>query len=507
MSPKFFSLVAILALGTDVSAAQPLERELLRVAKDLVKEFKERSYANVGVLKFQISKDGKTVSDHVGTLNLFLVRRLEAALVLAQRDQPVGSIDNASAVAHRTRGANHLTRQGRQQLFASRYPLAWGTEEVTPDAFVTGLAQVSDDLKTLEISLFVFDRKNDKLEQILKDFKVLNLPEHLVELGESFNTRGLFDGGTVDRDKEKEEKTVQVAAQVKQRQETHPAEDSKAPVKLEVRYDGQPARIEIRAGKAFVPEPREGQKVELVLKRDGSRERFGVVLKVNGENTIDKQRLPDLKCRRWVLDPGDGPLTISGYQVNDKEFETFRVLSVPESKEREINYGADVGTITVTVFRELKGKAKPPDPSDEAKEAAVVSKGTLQTLLRLERHADGSLHILIVDLKSTTEVKVKHRLQVGFYHLMLENLFRQQGVGQDQIQTGFCTASQQTPHRKPRRICGRIGRLSVRVGIPVLCAAIMGRNQPPQRTVAVAAHRPGRGYHGARAVGQSGITG
>src|SRR4051794_4322424 len=57
-------------------------------------------------------------------------------------------------------------------------------------------------------------------------------------------------------------------------------------------------------------------------------------------------------------------------------------------------------------------------------------------LLRLERHGDGGLHALIVDLKSTTEVKVEHRLQVGFYHLMLEALFRQHGVGREQIQTG-----------------------------------------------------------------------
>jgi predicted RecB family nuclease len=57
-------------------------------------------------------------------------------------------------------------------------------------------------------------------------------------------------------------------------------------------------------------------------------------------------------------------------------------------------------------------------------------------LLRLERHADGGLHALIVDLKSTTEVKVEHRLQVGFYHLMLEALFRQHGVGLEQVQTG-----------------------------------------------------------------------
>ena len=36
--------------------------------------------------------------------------------------------------------------------------------------------------------------------------------------------------------------------------------------------------------------------------------------------------------------------------------EIFRVLSRAESKGREIDYGTDVGTITLTVFPELKGK-------------------------------------------------------------------------------------------------------------------------------------------------------
>ena len=58
-------------------------------------------------------------------------------------------------------------------------------------------------------------------------------------------------------------------------------------------------------------------------------------------------------------------------------------------------------------------------------------------LLRLERHADGNLHVLIVDLKSTNEVKVDHRLQVGFYHLMLESLLRLHGVSPEQVQTGI----------------------------------------------------------------------
>src|SRR5262249_51807396 len=49
-------------------------------------------------------------------------------------------------------------------------------------------------------------------------------------------------------------------------------------------------------------------------------------------------------------------------------------------------------------------------------------------LLRLERPANGPLHALIADMKSTTEVKVEHRLQVAFYQLMLEQLLTDAGI-------------------------------------------------------------------------------
>lgn len=40
-------------------------------------------------------------------------------------------------------------------------------------------------------------------------------------------------------------------------------------------------------------------------------------------------------------------------------------------------------------------------------------------ILRLERAVDGTLHLLIADMKSSAEAKTEHRLQVAFYHEML----------------------------------------------------------------------------------------
>lgn len=50
-------------------------------------------------------------------------------------------------------------------------------------------------------------------------------------------------------------------------------------------------------------------------------------------------------------------------------------------------------------------------------------------VVRLERGADGALAVLIADIKSSTSVKVEHRLQVGFYHAILAALFEGDGQG------------------------------------------------------------------------------
>jgi hypothetical protein len=49
-------------------------------------------------------------------------------------------------------------------------------------------------------------------------------------------------------------------------------------------------------------------------------------------------------------------------------------------------------------------------------------------LIKLARSREGSLDVLIADMKSTNEVKVEHRLQVAFYHLMLASLLEGAGI-------------------------------------------------------------------------------
>jgi hypothetical protein len=371
-------LTGLLASSPAPAAAPPtLERQLVRQAPGLVRYLQGKGYHHVGVLKFLVLKDTPSFSDNVGTLNMALANRLEVALLLANDPRrPLGVLHNASAVAARTRGANHLNRAGRDKLFGARYPLCWGNQEVQADAFVSGTAQVSKDLRTLTVSLLAFGRDSNRLEQVGADFTAANDSGKLCEMGESFVLRGAFEDDD-SASGPQEEQALREAARVKARKARNPLAETPPPVTLEVFYDGRRVPVEVRGGRAFLPEPGEGQKVAFVLGRDGSKERYGVVLKINGENTIGRERLPDLHCHKWILDPGTKPITIEGYQLDEKTAQAFRVLSRKESERNQVNYGADVGTITATVFRDRPGQEKAPDLTDEGEYLAAVQRGKL----------------------------------------------------------------------------------------------------------------------------------
>jgi hypothetical protein len=58
-------------------------------------------------------------------------------------------------------------------------------------------------------------------------------------------------------------------------------------------------------------------------------------------------------------------------------------------------------------------------------------------LIRMERAPEGELRLLVGDFKSTTRVKVEHRLQVAFYRAMLEGAFRAARVAIGEVPMGL----------------------------------------------------------------------
>ena len=144
---------------------------------------------------------------------------------------------------------------------------------------------------------------------------------------------------------------------------------------LEVLYDGRPVPLEIRGGQALVREPQEGQKVTLVLRKtDATPDRYGVVLMVNGENTLYRERQSPPNCQKWILSPQDPAITVHGFQGDEGKAETFRVLSRAESAKDAMDYGSDVGTISLVVFREASGGGEPLALDEEAEDLAAVER-------------------------------------------------------------------------------------------------------------------------------------
>jgi hypothetical protein len=368
-------LAAQILLGSGVAGAGSLNEELLRNAPRVLDYLKEHGFKTVGVLKFRVQDAQGSVSDRVGPLNLNLATRLELALVLTTEIQhPVNVIRDASSVAARLPGANHLTPDGRRALFDGRYRLAWGDTEVAADGFLTGVVAVDPGLHELTVAILGFGRESAGLELVVK-FTAGPDPPVVVDLGESFLTRGMFDGGRITQAAAPAQ-VIDSAVRVREGEQAHPLLDPSAPVTLEILYDDRPVALETRGGTAFIPEPREGQTVTMVLrKRDATAIRYGVVLVVNGENTLFKERTTPLTSSKWILSREVPEIRVRGYQSKEREAEAFRILSPTDSKRSLISYGPDAGTIQLVVFREEPTPGRPAKSSEfeegQAPEAAL----------------------------------------------------------------------------------------------------------------------------------------
>lgn len=371
---------AVLAGAPAVVRADNIDKELVKKGPELLQELKKKGYHNVGVLKFTVKKGKSELSFNAGTLNHNMATRVENALILANDPQnPMGIIRDATSVAAaQAPKATYLTADGRDQLFKLSYPLAWGNQKVTADAFISGVVDLSSDMKETSLKLVVCDKKSAKLQDLMSFSGIKTDRNILADSGQSFalakralRGRDLGDSAAdalTNWANESAQSNDSSASTTANTPNPDNPRDSFDLVKLEVLVNGTPQPIvkdsaspgEYRMDRLF-----EGQTLVFQL-TNLTAEKIGVVVKVNGLSTINKEEAAEEQCTRWMLEPNAKNI-LRGFYLDKTgggtEVEKFRVLSDAETQSA-MNNSPDKRNyyIDVAVFRSSDVK---PAPSTE----------------------------------------------------------------------------------------------------------------------------------------------
>ena len=132
--------------------AVTIDRSLAEKSPAVMEFLLANGYRNVGVLAFRVRPADAAKAEANGLLNRSLASRLEVALVLAEKPfTPVGIV--------RVGGTATADPAGRAALFTRRFPMAWGSEQVMADVFLTGEARLAVDLSGITVVIEAFDAR------------------------------------------------------------------------------------------------------------------------------------------------------------------------------------------------------------------------------------------------------------------------------------------------------------------------------------------------------------
>jgi len=394
--------------------ADEIDPLLFKDAADLMKVLRSRGYKNIGVLKFEVQKGGDKglISMSNGSLNSMMATRLENALILAnQDDNPLGITRNASEAAARVdKTAGYHSKDTREKLFEHAYPLAWGSNKVKVDVFLTGRVTVAPDYKSSTVTLRMFDKANPTKITDVARFQAPVDRSLIADMGQPFavskatiKKRALLispatgnePGAPVSTAEDMVLEDVQKSAKSADEDRNRPARPiidpavgpgpgvgQLAPVvpvnNVQQRIQVQAQRPSLAAAKAELdsvlkfdvyyndqlvawtadnrlPTPNPGDKIEFRVR---ATERVGMVLRVNGVNTADYDRtekqIQDYSM--WVLQP-NMDYTIRGfYPANDKVV-LFTAAKRDEVDLAELGNERRIGKIDLDILREMPQQA------------------------------------------------------------------------------------------------------------------------------------------------------
>ncbi len=464
------SAVALLTLGlgctigAGAARADAIDDAIVEQMPAIVKALKSNEYKTVGVLPFRFSRSGQHPSFHVGSINKSLADRLEMALQMEAADEvrrffgvaagpgsdvfllakPNPKVKTAMKKAQTLRVINNpeglvkmaLERSqlkpangrsvnfwdsadDRLALFAAKLQGS-GTDPML-DSLVTGEIVLSEDSRTAAIKLVVFDAKFPKEMKPLHQFEMKVERMLLAECGQSFVVSRKEDGTKDATDSALKSNTNAGARALDDPVLASPEN----PVQLKIYYNGnlhspKPAAKD-DACQYMVSEIKEGTQLTFKLKNT-SGARVGVVLAINGENTLFQQSLEEIspaQCTKWILDP-DEEQEIKGFYFGDgTECKPFAIvgeaplrpgLNQVVMNNRGVFDDADhKGVFALYVFRQSDKPAAGPKISRDLRQdrGYVVPGPTAKTGKKFERindfkHADEPAVSLAIRYKMPT---------------------------------------------------------------------------------------------------------
>jgi hypothetical protein len=403
------AVVAAWQLCAGAAQANEIDQKLKKHAQGaLVSAVEEAKYKNVGVLPFEVQFGDKNPSFHRGDLNKLMATRLGNMLILANvlkdANDAFGVVTDAglqaqaqAAKTDKKAKATWRTAEERAKLFTYAYTRAWEdagkpNAPVKIDAFVTGLVKVpKDPKKESTVIVQLFDKTSKELRTIA-EFPVPTETSTLADMHLAYKVeiRDLKDlskkqvdivegPGAEDKDPNKKPKPT-----------TAPYSDY---LDFKVFYDDK--EVEIANGK--LPNPEAGTK-KIHFKMTNKNEQTGVVILVNGVNTLgdERDREPEAYSR-WVLE-ANKTYGVYGFYPDDKTVKAF-----VEGKNEEAQEGDFVPSqaykIQIIVF-----KSVPAGDSDIAK----VDKAHLRTVVATSA-TGGKLGIRDLHIKLLAGPKLQGR--------------------------------------------------------------------------------------------------
>lgn len=294
----------------------------------------------VGVLKFEIR--GRLPNTTLGTE---CSDWMSAAIERAAKNR-LTVIKQANAVAQSIQDANHLKPSGRQKLFDAKYPHS-KSRSLEVDAFVTGQITTDQNRRNVNVTILSVHNRRSRALKVIDRFSEDIVGNAFVALRVPYAKRDLDSlddlGASILHPMDPKE--------------CHPSRGNLLAT-LEVLYDGvvvEPTFDRVD-GIYKIPEPRVGQSIALRVRRfEPSNRPIAAVIKVNGENVLFRSRHADFAGPKFVLEP-DADFTLRGFQLDNdlQKASKFVIASDERSRQIESFYGDDVGTITMTLFKEAK---------------------------------------------------------------------------------------------------------------------------------------------------------